>query len=414
MNNQDPIEEQRRKHFESLNQANPQPEYQEPSIQEQPKKRVKRQSSGHTFVAALFGAIVGAIIALLVGYLLLTQTNLLSRAGSYNSNGGTVVNYDGGDAESSVEAVSQVVPKSVVGIAAVVNTTGQNLFGQPTQSQGTSFGSGFFATDNGYIVTNNHVVTDSPQKITVSTADGKEYEGKRIWGDSDLDIAIVKIEGSGFQALSLGDSEDISVGQTVVAIGNPLGLAYSRTVTSGIISAIDRTIVEPSTNQITAEGLIQTDAAINSGNSGGPLVNTNGEVIGINTYKSTQAEGIGFAIPINLFKPIIQEVIETGNFSPRIIGVTGYDPEQAKYILNDQVQKFNTGFYIVSVTDGSPAQKAGLQQGDIIKTVDGKEINTLIQMRTILYNKKVGDSVEITYERDGKTQSATLPLVAQQ
>ncbi len=413
--NNDSIEEQRRKHFENLNledtPSTPSYTYEPtppPSSEVSvPKKNDKKPK---TFLIALFGAIVGALIAIVVGILLLNYTNLIPIRTSYNSSGGTVVNFDGGDATSSVEAVAQVVPNSVVGVSCSVVTTGTNLFGQETQSQGTSIGSGFFVTEDGYIVTNQHVTTDSPQSISISTADNHEYEGKLIWSDSSLDLAIIKVDAHGVQPLTLGDSDNLSVGATVIAIGNPLGLNYSRTVTSGIISAIDRTLVNSQTGKITAEGLIQTDAAINQGNSGGPLVNVKGEVIGINTYKSSVAEGIGFAIPINLFKPIIAEVIESGNFEPRLIGVTGYDPEQAKYILNDQLKNFNEGFYIVSVTDGSAAQKAGLQEGDIIKTIDGKNINTLIQMRTILYNHKIGDKLKVTYQRGDQTIDTELTL----
>lgn len=413
--NKDSIEELRRKHFEDLAYSEEAPKAPDYTSSQQTYSTVPPTSATpvkakkpHHFLSALLGALVGGLIVLIGVFAFLYFNNSISSS-SYDSNSGPVINYTGGDVESQVEAVAQVVPTSVVGIYVTTTTTGSNLFGQPTATEAASLGSGFFVTDDGYIVTNQHVTTDNPNTITISTESGDEYDGTLVWSDESLDLAIIKINATGVQPLNLGDSDNLKVGQTVIAVGNPLGLNYSRTVTSGIISAIDRTLVG-SNNQIVAEGLIQTDAAINSGNSGGPLVNVAGEVIGINTYKSAQGEGIGFAIPINLFKPIIQEVIETGSFSPRALGITGYDPEQAKYSLNGQLENFDSGFYIVTVSDDSPAQRAGLEPGDIIKAIDGKEINTLIQLRTILYNHKADDVVELTYERGGQEYTTQLTI----
>lgn len=413
------IEELRRRHFEDLgysSEAPKAPNYTpnfgtSANVPVTPAKRKRKRNS---FLPAFLGAIVGGIVVLVAVFTFLYFSGYFTTATVTTTTGSTsgpVINYTGGNTATEVEAVAQVVPTSVVGVLVEGTETATDLFGQPSTQAITSFGSGFFVTDDGYIVTNQHVIGDDPQSITISTDSGESYDAQAIWSDASLDIAVLKCNAVGVQPLNLGDSDDLRVGQTVVAVGNPLGLNYSRTVTAGIISALNRTLIN-SNNQVEAEGLIQIDAAINSGNSGGPLVNVNGEVIGINTYKSAAGEGIGFAIPINLFKPIIQEVIQTGDFSPRLIGVTGYDPEQAKYTLNGQVTGFTTGFYIMSVTPGSPAQQAGLQQGDIIKTVDGKEINTLLQMRTILYNHQLSDRVPITYERDGQIYSAELSLTS--
>lgn len=362
-----------------------------------------------TFWPALLGAVVGGLIVGVVMFSLFYFVNPTSNNSAATVGTGTTINYTGGNAESSVEAVAQVVPQSVVGISVTGVEVTESIFGGQQQQEYSSLGSGFFVTDNGYVVTNQHVIGSQPTSITISTADDEEYPADLIWSDADLDLAIIKSDISGAPALSLGDSDNLKVGQSVIAVGNPIGLAYSRSVTAGIISGIDRTIVD-SDGTIVGEGLIQTDAAINSGNSGGPLVNTAGEVIGVNELKSAVAEGLGFAIPINLFKPIINEVVETGTFAPRTIGITGYDPEQAQYVLNGQIKDFTKGFYIVDVTPGSPAQKAGLQQGDIIKSIDGKEINTLIQLRTILYNHALNDKVSITYERGGQEYTTELTL----
>lgn len=402
-NENESIEELRAKYLNDLDytQGTPTPT---PSPQTPKNKKPKKRG---TFWPALIGAVIGGLIVGLImyGLFFFTQRSTISEI---STNTGTTITYTGEDASTAVEAVAQIVPQSVVGISATGVETTETIFGPQSQTY-SSVGSGFFVTENGYIVTNQHVVGDQPGDLIVSTADDEDYPAELIWSDASLDLAVLKVDISGAPVLNLGDSENIKVGQTVVAVGNPLGLAYSRSVTSGIVSAIDRTIVG-SNNQIVAEGLIQTDAAINSGNSGGPLVNVAGEVIGVNTYKASSGEGIGLAIPINLFKPIIEEVIQTGSFAPRIIGVTGYDPEQAKYSLNGELENFTSGFYIVSVTDGSPAQAAGLQPGDIIKAVDGKEINTLLQLRTILYNHKKDDRVTVTYERGGQEYTTDMTI----
>lgn len=356
------------------------------------------------FSPALLGALVGGLItaAVILGVLWFTG-NLGSKTATVSS-GGSTISYTAGDVESAVQAVAQVVPKSVVGVLVESTESTSGGFGQ-SQAYSVS-GSGFFVTNNGYIATNQHVVTSSPTKITISLEDGTEHDAKLIWSDADLDLAVLKIDVTGVQPLSMGDSDNLTVGQSVVAVGNPLGLTYSRSVTSGIISALSRSLVVD--NQLIAEGLIQTDAAINSGNSGGPLVNMNGEVIGVNTYKQSQGEGMGFAIPINLFKPIIESVVKTGSFTPVTIGISGYDAEQAKYY--GSTDDFTTGIYIKSVQSGTPAAQAGLQQGDIITKVDDKDITSMIGLRSILYAKSSGDKATITYTRGGQEKTAELTL----
>ena len=386
----------------------------EPEADEDQKKggsfRKKFGSSGgkkkNGIGAGVIGGIVGGLVTAAVVLLVLFWTGNLTTKTTYETASGQSITIDNGDYESAVEAVAAVVPQSVVGVYTVGTETTTNMFGQDSSQQYAATGSGFIVTTDGYIVTNQHVVSDNPTSITVSLADDSEYDATVVWSDSSLDLAILKIDATGLQAVTLGDSSDLKVGETVVAIGNPLGLEYSRSVTSGIISALNRSLVVD--NSLVAEDLIQTDAAINSGNSGGPLVNTSGEVIGINTYKASSGEGMGFALPINIVKPILEKVVETGTFEPVTLGINGYDKETASY-MSDSVD-LKAGIYISSVSANTPASKAGLQSGDVILKMDGTEVNTMLQLKELLYYKNSGDTIRLTYERNGTESTVNVTL----
>ena len=361
------------------------------------------KKGGNTaIISSLIGAVIGGIVvaALILGTLFFTGT--LNPKSTTQTVGGQKVVVNDTEASTAVEAVAQVVPDSVVGIT--TNVQQQTAYGN---TQGTAMGSGFIVTTDGYIVTNAHVIDGSTGDIKVQTNDEKVYNAKVIYEDTSIDLAVLKIDASGLSAVSLGDSDQVKVGQTAIAIGNPLSLEYQRTVTSGIVSALNRTLV--SDNQIVAENLIQTDATINSGNSGGPLCNANGEVIGINTYKASQGEGIGFAIPINIAKPIINKIVSSGSFKPIVIGVSGYDAEQAYYLSQSEVS-FDKGIYIAGVSNGGPAAAAGLQKGDIITAINNNEVNTMLQMKTVLYGLNSGDEITITYQRGGKEESTRVKV----
>jgi len=344
---------------------------------------------------AMIGAIIGGII---VGCVFLginyynSDTTIVQ-----GSKQQIVVNQSNSD--NVVEAIAQVVPPSVVGIetTAIAKTS---LGSQPS----TGVGSGFILTSDGYIATNEHVVTENPASISVSLSDGKIYDAKTIWSDVSLDMAIIKIDAKDLPVIQFGDSEKLKVGELAVAIGNPLGLNFERSVTAGIVSGLNRSI--PLGNNALAEDLIQTDASINPGNSGGPLVDKQGLVIGMNSYKLSTGEGLGFAIPINILKPILNEVVTTGKFVPTVIGITGYDRAIANYYTNTDVN-FTKGIYIASTQPGGVAN-AGLVIGDIILNIDGIETNTLVKMKEIIYGKNPGDTVKVTYERNGKTQTVDV------
>lgn len=361
-------------------------------------------------IIGLVGAIIGGLI---VGSSLIYYLDMNPRDGSSNTdtNANTSTNSDNdnnnvtqlntsSDTATTVEAVAKMVTPAVVGVQTVEIT--QDMFQR--QYESTGVGSGVIITQDGYILTNHHVITENPKSISVSLKDGSTYQAKEIWSDDTLDLAIIKIDATGLTTATLGNSENIAVGQTAIAIGNPLGLTFERTVTAGIVSALNRSIaIDQST---IAEDLIQTDASINEGNSGGPLLNSKGEVIGINTYK-VNAEGMGFAIPINIAKPIINQVIKTGEFKATVMGISCLDKEIALFYEDVSI---NEGILIVSVDPNMGAGKAGLKKDDIITEVDNIKVDTMLKLREIIYSKLPGDSVEVKYTRNGKEYSATVVL----
>lgn len=309
--------------------------------------------------------------------------------------------------ENEDNSMLEDITKGVVGISKIKNTGLAILDSDATQELG--LGSGIIVSEKGYIVTNWHVAGDKYSTCYVTLENGEIYTGNVTWADEDLDLAIVKIKKNGLNYLELGDSDIISLGQDVYAIGNPIGIEFQRTVTSGIISGLDRTIkIEDENGEAYMEDLIQTDASINSGNSGGPLVNKNGEVIGINTIKIASAEGIGFAIPINIIKPIIESYIKDDEFDEAYLGIFAYDTEVNKY-LNSNLE-FNNGIYVVKISTDGPAIKSGLKIGDIITKIDELEINKMSELRNYIYTKSPGDDVTLTINRNNKQYTINVTL----
>lgn len=297
--------------------------------------------------------------------------------------------------------------KCVVGISKIKNN-GDNIF-EKNATENLSLGTGIIVSDNGYIITNWHLAGNKYSSCYVTLENGNVYSGNTVWADENLDLAIVKISLNGLQYLSLGDSDNIKIGEKVYAIGNPIGVEFQRTVTSGIISGLNRTIkIEEEKNSNYMESLIQTDASINQGNSGGPLINTKGEVIGINSVKIESAEGIGFAIPINLIKPIIESFISTGKFEEAYLGIFAYDKEVVKYLKSDI--DFDEGIYVVKISKDGPAAKTNIKMGDIITKIDGNSINKMSELRTYIYRKKPGDKITLTVNRQGKENNIDINL----
>lgn len=294
----------------------------------------------------------------------------------------------------SEQGDSIVSISGVVGIA-VRKNSGNRL--TRVLDETWSVGSGCILDSRGYIITNHHVVGNEKDEIYVTLYGGDVVKGNVLWANSNLDLAVIKIAVAGLPYLNMGDSDLIRIGEKAIAIGNPLGFDFQGTLTSGVISGLNRSV---EVNGIYMEDLIQTDASINTGNSGGPLLNGKGEVVGINTVKVESAEGIGFAIPINQIKPIINKIVETGEFIEPYFGVTGYDKAMTSYISSDI--RIDTGIYVYSVDRGSPASIAGIKSGDIILEVDDLKVETLCGLRTILFSKNIGEKMRIKIFSDGE------------
>lgn len=317
------------------------------------------------------------------------------------------------DESSAIIDATEKASPSVVSISGVSKSYG--FFGNVVESE--SSGTGFIVTADGLILTNKHVVSNTDATYRVYTYDGKEYEAKVKAVDPLNDLAFVKIEAKDLPVIELGDSDNLKVGQRAIAIGNALG-QYQNTVTTGIISAIGR-VVEAGdsygSSTETLENVIQTDAAINSGNSGGPLINVEGQVIGINTAVDSSGESIGFAIPINLAKSAIESVVATGKISRPMLGIR-YIPVTreiaAQYDLSVEYGAYiYRGNYGQSaIVSGSPAEKAGLKEGDIVIKINDDKIQEGNSLISILSKYRVGDRVTITYLRDSKETQTTANL----
>ena len=308
----------------------------------------------------------------------------------------TIRQQAAGEAESLADMVARLSP-SVVGIA-----TRQN--GQ----QG--IGSGVIVSADGYILTNHHVAAEGAE-VTLIFADGTKELASAVWSSQALDLAIVKAKGDSYPAAAMGSVEDVRVGEQVVAIGTPLALQFQHTVTGGIVSALNRTLQVPS-GRSTAfmEQLIQTDVAINPGNSGGPLLNQRGEVIGIVTVRVEEAAGIGFAIPIDIARPIVEHFLADGSYVTPKMGAYLFDSEIARYY--DANSTMTTGLYVIDVEPGSAAQSAGIQTGDILLRADGRECKTLLDLRYVLFSHRVGGTLELEVQRGGEILHLTPKLTA--
>lgn len=376
---------------------------------------------GKTVVLPFFCGVVGTAVVIgtcfgipqirekIVGNQTVANTESATTSGNnFNTNLVSLANYS----DTGIGVANKVRP-SIVGIKVeyVVNS----LFN--TSQTATASGSGIIISEDGYILTNNHIVNSSSSssfyelgkasKVTITLYnDETEYEAKIVGTDEQTDLAVLKIEKTGLTAAELGDSDSIQVGEFSMAVGNPLGLNNS--VTAGIISAVDRKVTDSDGKTFT---LIQTDAAINSGNSGGALVNSKGQVIGVNTLKlqGTGVEGMGFAIPINATKDITAQLIQYSKVKRPYIGITGIDLDQKTAEYN----KLVVGIYIKEVEDFSAAQKGGLKVGDVIIEADGTKVTTMDELNKIKNSHKIGDELKLKVNRNGQEKEIVITLAEQ-
>ncbi len=309
--------------------------------------------------------------------------------------------------DSPVVAIAQKAGSSIVGVK--VNAVSQNLFGALQESD--EEGSGIIYSEDGYIITNYHVIEtaikNSTAKVQVTLANSEEaIDATIVGGDETTDLAVIKVDKTGLPAAEFGISNDLKVGELAVAIGNPLGQELAGSVTVGYISALNR--------KLTTDGrtykLVQTDAAINPGNSGGALVNSQGQVIGINTVKigATEVEGIGFAIPSDDAIPIIKELIENKRIVRPYIGLSGINVDKNTAKLNN----ISEGIYVAQVLANTPAAQANIQKGDIIIAIESKEVKTMEELNEIKNSKKVGDTITLKIIRSVKEMEVKITLAA--
>lgn len=393
------------------------------------KANFKKQSNGFgktvliPFVSGIMGCalVIGTCFGVPSIKQKLTGSDTSSKATVQTSSGTTsnlisLSNYS----NTAVFAANKILP-SIVGIEVSYTATSNSIFGfgTPQTSTATATGSGIIISEDGYILTNNHVVDTSSSnsysyydisdatsvKVKLNSAtygNDSTFDAKIVGKDSQTDLAVLKIDKTGLTAAEFGDSDQAVVGEFVMAVGSPLGL--DTTVTQGIVSAVNREVESDGTKYT----CIQTDAAINSGNSGGALVNSEGKVIGINTLKlsGSGVEGIGFAIPINSTLDVTDQLINHNKVLRPYIGISGINLDEST------AKKYNltVGVYVKTVQNFSPAEKAGLQSGDVIVKADDKDITTMDELNDIKNSHKIGDTMKLKINRNGEEKEVTLTL----
>lgn len=306
-----------------------------------------------------------------------------------------------------ISLVLEKTSDTVVGISKLqsVDTSFFSLEAAKTYNLGT----GVIISKKGYVLTNNHITGGILSKCYITTEDGEEYNASVVWSNENLDLSILKIATTReIISATIGDSDKIKIGQDVYAIGNPLGLEFQRTVTKGIISALNRTIkIEEDNGKSYMEDLIQTDASINSGNSGGPLIDEKGNVIGVTSIKIKEAEGIGFAIPINIIKPIIEKLENEGKFEEASLGIKAIDKEAIQYL--DNSIEIKNGIYVTEIINDE--KNSEIKKGDIIEKIDEIPINKINELRKYIYSKNIGEEVKLTILRNKKENDIYIKLI---
>ena len=389
-------------------------------IDDKPKKK---SNFGKNVVLPFFSGVVGCAVVLGTCFGVPSIREQIMGAGNSNFSSSSSTSQATGYvdqvslsnySDTAVYAANKILP-SIVGIQIEYNVTSMfSIFGGNQSSTATATGSGIIISDDGYILTNNHVVSSSESeayyqvseatKITVTLFnDDTQYEATIVGTDEETDLAVIKIDATGLTKAEFADSDSIKVGEFAMAVGSPLGL--QSTITCGVVSAVNREVTDTDRKTYT---LIQTDAAINAGNSGGALVNSEGKVIGVNTLKLTgnDVEGMGFAIPINSTTDITSQLIQYSKVRRPYIGVTGMDLDAETARKNNLVE----GIYVKDVETFSAAEKGGIKIGDVIIKADGKDVKTMDELNEIKNSHNIGDEMTITVNRDGEQKDLTITL----
>ncbi|RKQ12836.1 PDZ domain-containing protein [Oceanobacillus bengalensis] len=383
-----------------------------------------QQKTKKNWVSGFFGGVIGGVISAIIVSLLFTNGVIDNEANSASGNEPTAMEVDGTPAmietlsseDANVSTNIGEVSEAVVG---VVNLQQQSIW---TGSEEAGTGSGIiYKKENGkaYVVTNQHVV-DGAQEVEVVLNEDVRIPATVLGGDALSDLAVLEVDGEQINTVAkIGSSDDMVIGETVLAIGNPLGLEFANSVTKGIISGLDRSVSVDTNSDGQPDWVtevLQTDAAINPGNSGGALVNGDGEVIGINSMKIAQSavEGIGFAIPVDTALPIIEQLESGGEISRPQIGISTVSlyqvPPQYRYEIR-LPEDVEGGMVIADVQANSPADNAGLQQFDVITKINGNDVTSILELRKYLYSEtQVGDTIEIEYLRNGEVLTTDLQL----
>lgn len=387
-----------------------------------PNGRPRKPSRSGSFFSGLFGALAGGLVV----WLLFSQAPGIM-PGADNQSGTQIQEQQRDQQGASLDITTDVTKAVEAASDAVVGVSnlqaGSDFFSQ-SQEQAVGTGSGVIYKSEGeiaYVVTNQHVI-DGASGIEVTLSDGSKVEAELVGSDIWTDLAVLRMSSEKVQGVvELGDSDALKRGEAVIAIGNPLGLEFSGSVTSGVVSGTDRAVPVDLNGDGTEDWqaeVLQTDAAINPGNSGGALVNLAGQLIGINSMKiaTSQVEGIGFSIPINSALPVIRQLEATGEMVRPAMGITLMDLAQVPSTYREDTlnlpEDVTGGVVVSSVVEGSAAEEAGMRQYDVVVEMDGQEIRDIIDLRKHLYNEKqIGDMLEVTAYRDGELLEFELELV---
>ncbi|NLW52033.1 MAG: trypsin-like serine protease [Tissierellia bacterium] len=368
------------------------------------QEEVRKSKPKYGFLRALALVLVGSVIGSFIGFGVGKSND--KKQVAISSNNPTSISISANEEVNVENAVAEKSIPSVVGIQ--VNITRQGGFFGEQILQGEAIGSGVIVSEDGYIITNAHVIADATEdNINILFHNNDKAQAKLIWKDENIDLAIIKTDSTGLTPMELADSDDVKIGDKAIAIGNPVGLNLQSTLTSGYISGTNRSIQMQ--NGYVMDGLFQTDASINSGNSGGALVNSKGQLIGINTAKVQSTDGIGFAIPVNVAKSIINSVIDKGSFQSVQLGIQGVnlDIYRQRYELDFKVDSTD-GVLVMEVVDGGNASRTDIKPKDVIVSIDGVKIESMNKLKQVLLKYSANDKATIDIIRDGKVKQVEL------